>query len=71
MPVNSARRPTPSGYPLLQCRAQASPGLPRRGQDSFFERLHGIGVLLVGLGPGADMREVQVLQGTLDRIVRD
>src|SRR5271163_4607363 len=69
----SLRRLQPHGpCPVLsECRAQASGGLPPRGRESFFERLHGIGVLPVGLGSGADMREAQVLQGTVDRIVRD
>ena len=51
------------------CRAQASGGSLPRGRESFFECLHDVGVLLVGLGPGAHMGEAQVLQGTVDRIV--
>ena len=31
--------------------------------------MRGLGI--VGLGPGADMRKAQVLQGKVDRIVRD
>src|SRR6266542_3459275 len=53
------------------CRAQASGGSLPRGRESFFECLHDVGVLLVGLGPGAHMGEAQVLQGTVDRIVGD
>src|SRR5262249_16965654 len=30
----------------------------------------GLGILLVSLGPGAHMREAQVLEGAIDRIVR-
>src|SRR5262249_37964007 len=30
----------------------------------------GLGILLVGLGPGAHMREAQGLEGAIDRIVR-
>ena len=37
---------------------------------SFFERRDGVGVLLVGLRAGAHMREAQVLQGAIDRVVR-
>src|ERR671936_2917871 len=59
----------PGTTPLSVCRAQASPGLPPRGRESFFERLHGVCILLVGLGPGAHMREAQVLQGAVDRVV--
>ena len=57
--------------PLSECPTQASPELPLCGRESFFERLHGVGVLLLGLGPGADIPEAQVLQGTVNRIVRD
>ncbi len=51
-------------------RAQTS-GSWRRGRESFFERRYELGVLLVGLGLGADLPAAQVLQGTVDRIVRD
>ena len=37
---------------------------------TFFERLHGFGVLLVGLRSGAHMREAQVLENSIDRVVR-
>src|SRR5215831_2630765 len=36
----------------------------------FFERVHGLGILLISLGPGAHMREAQLLEGAIDRIVR-
>ena len=36
----------------------------------FFERRYGVCVLLVGLRPGAHMREAQVLQGAIDGVVR-
>jgi hypothetical protein len=42
----------------------------RGGWESFFERLHGVGILLVGLGPGAHVREAH-LQSPINRIVRD
>src|SRR6185503_5307297 len=38
---------------------------------TFFERLHGLRVLLVGLGPGTHMREAQPFQSTVDRVVGD
>src|SRR5260221_14137030 len=31
---------------------------------------HGLSILLVGLRPGAHMREAQLLEGVIDRIVR-
>src|SRR5262249_5914356 len=37
---------------------------------SFFERVHGLSILLVGLRPGAHMREAQLLEGAIDRVVR-
>jgi hypothetical protein len=36
----------------------------------FFERLDGVGILFVGLWTGAHMRETQVLQSAIDRVVR-
>src|SRR5258706_15001372 len=48
----------------------ASRGFPPHARRSFFECLHGLGTLLVSLGPGAHMREAQVLEGAIDRIVR-
>ena len=52
------------------CPARAWRGLPPRVRQSFFERLHGIRILLVGLRPRTHMRESQVLQGAIDRVVR-
>src|SRR4030095_9190937 len=53
------------------CRVQASRGFPPHARRSFFERVHGLSILLVGLGPSAHMREAQLLEGAIDRIVRD
>src|SRR2546421_8458004 len=52
------------------CRVQASRGFPPHARRSFFERVHGLSILLVGLRPGANMREAQLLEGAIDRIVR-
>src|SRR5437868_13479508 len=52
------------------CRVQASRGFSPHARRSFFERIHGLSILLVGLGPGAHMREAQGLEGAIDRIVR-
>src|SRR2546425_12019835 len=52
------------------CRVQASRGFPPHARRSFFERVHGLSILLVGLRPGAHMREAQLLEGAIDRIVR-
>src|SRR5215471_7129945 len=52
------------------CRVQASPGFPPHARRSFFERVHGLGILLISLGPGAHMREAQFLESAIDRIVR-
>src|SRR5262245_51102708 len=52
------------------CRVQASRGFPPHARRSFFERVHGLGILLMSLGPGAHMREAQVLEGAIDCIVR-
>jgi|SRR6516162_1871070 hypothetical protein len=35
-------------------------------ERSFCERIHGLRILLVCLGPGAHMRQVQVLEGAID-----
>ena len=48
---------------------KSSPG--RAGQADGRTLFHGVGVLLVGLGPGADMGEAQVLQVTVDGVVAD
>src|SRR5262249_51167071 len=56
--------------PLPVCRGRASRGFPPHARRSFFERVHGIGILLISLGPGAHMPEAQVLEGALDRIAR-
>src|SRR5262245_64890841 len=48
--------------PLTMCRVQASPGFPPHARRSFFERVHGLSILLVGLRPGAHMREAQFLE---------
>jgi hypothetical protein len=56
--------------PLSVYQARVSRGHPPRGRGSF-ECLHGLSILLVGPGPGADMREAQALQAAIDRIVRD
>src|SRR5882672_3471951 len=45
-------------------------GFPPGGRRSFFKSLHRFGILLVGPRPGAHMREAQVLQGAVDRVVR-
>src|SRR4029077_6056753 len=37
---------------------------------TFFERRDGVWILLVGLRAGAHVREAQVLQGAIDRVVR-
>ena len=50
--------------------ARAWRGLPQRGRQSFFERLHGVRILFVGLRPRAHMREAQVLQGAIDGVIR-
>jgi hypothetical protein len=47
----------PGTTPLWVCQAQASSGPPPHGWESFFERLHGVGILPVGLRSGAQMRE--------------
>src|SRR6185312_16839031 len=69
----SSDRPAsrPGTTPLSQSLAQVSRGPLPGGRESFFERLHSFGILLVGPGPGAHMREAQVLQGPVDGIVRD
>src|SRR5262249_2225049 len=36
----------------------------------FYERVHGLSILFISLGPGAHMREAQVLEDAIDRIVR-
>jgi hypothetical protein len=41
-----------------------------RRTEKFFKSLHRFGILLVGPRPGAHMREAQVLQGTIDGVVR-
>src|SRR5262249_1891769 len=58
--------------PLPMCRLQASRGFPPHARRSFFERVHGLSILLVGLiiRPGAHMREAQLLEGAIDRVVR-
>src|SRR5215813_10366153 len=63
-PIASETRPLP------MCRVQASRGFPPHARRSFFERVHGLSILLVGLRPGAHMREAQLLEGAIDRIVR-
>src|SRR5260221_10268456 len=55
---------------LPVCRVRAAHGFPPHARRSFFERVHGLGILPVSLGPGAHMREAQGLEGTIDRIVR-
>src|SRR5262249_47616018 len=55
---------------LPVCRVRAAHGFPPHARRSFFERVHGLGILLVSLGPGAHMREAQGLEGAIDRIVR-
>src|SRR5262249_58329210 len=66
--------PDPASRPgttlLPVCLARASRGLPPCVLESFFERLHGLGVLLVGLRTGAEMREAQVFEGTIDGVIR-
>ena len=52
------------------CRVRAAHGFPPHARRSFFERVHGLGILPVSLGPGAHMREAQGLEGAIDRIVR-
>jgi hypothetical protein len=44
------------------CAARASRGFPPPVRKSFFERLHGLGVLFVGLRTSAHMREAQVFE---------
>src|SRR5215831_7652056 len=56
--------------PLQVCRVRAAHGFPPHARRSFFERVHGLGILFISLGPGAHMREAQVLEGAIDRIVR-
>src|SRR5262249_728474 len=51
--------------PLPLCRVRASRGFPPHARRSFFERVYGFGILLVSLGPGAHMREAQVLEGAM------
>src|SRR5215469_8008751 len=63
-PIASGTRPRPV------CRVRAAHGFPPHARRSFFERVHGLGILLVSLGPGAHMREAQGLEGAIDRIVR-
>ena len=55
---------------LHRCTRRELGGLPPRGRQSFFERLHGARILLVGFRPRADTREAQVLQGAVDGVVR-
>src|SRR6266576_187371 len=52
------------------CRVQASRGFPPHARRSFFERVHGLSILLVGLRPGAHMREAQCLKSAIDHVVR-
>src|SRR5262249_54847396 len=37
------------------CRVQVPRGFPPHARRSFFERVHGLSILLVGLGPSAHM----------------
>src|SRR5262249_2586088 len=63
--------PIASGTRLLPvCRGRAAHGFPPHARRSFFERVHGLGIVPVSLGPGAHMREAQGLEGAIDRIVR-
>src|SRR5215211_1682349 len=67
---SSGRPASRPGTTLLSvCPGRAPRGLPPRARRSFFERLHGLGILLVGLRPRTHMREAQLLQGAVDRIV--
>ena len=56
--------------PLPVCRVRAARGFSPHARRSFFERVHGLGILLISLGPGAHMREAQVLEGAIDCVVR-
>src|SRR5262249_5136602 len=56
--------------PLTVCRVRAARGFPPHARRSFFERVHGLCILLISLGPGAHMREAQVLNDAIDLILR-
>jgi hypothetical protein len=59
----------PGTTPLSVCPVAALPGFAPSGQESFFECVDVIWVLLVGLRPGAQMCEAQVLERAIDRVV--
>src|SRR5215470_15520113 len=58
-PIASGTRPLPV------CRVRAARGFPPHARRSFFERVDGLGILLISLGPGAHMREAQGLEGAI------
>src|SRR5262249_9430822 len=69
--VSAQPAPIASGTRSLPvCRVRASHGFPPHARRSFFERVHGLGTLLVSLGPCAHMRKAKVLEAAIDRIVR-
>src|SRR5262249_44425819 len=65
--VSAQPVPIASGTRLLPVsRVRAAHGFPPHARRSFFERVHGVGILPVSLGPGAHMREAQGLEGAKD-----
>src|SRR4029077_18399984 len=56
--------------PLTVCRGRVPRGFPPHARGSFFECLHGLGILFVCLGAGAHMREAPLLEGAIDCVVR-
>jgi len=69
--VSAQPAPIASGTrPLTVWRVRAARGFEAHAQRSFFERGHGLGILLVSQGPSAHMREAQLLEGAIDCVVR-
>src|SRR5262249_9739505 len=55
---------------LTVCRVRAARGFPPHTRRSFFECLHGLGILLVCLGPSAHRREAHLLEGAIYCVTR-